>query len=314
MHYTLHQLKVFSTVVKLQSITRAAEQLHMTQPAVSIQLRNLQDQFDIPLTEVIGRRIHITDFGLELGAAADAILAGTEEIEQRMLARKGLLAGKVRFAIVSTGKYIMPYYLSSFYRKYPNVELLMDVTNRSLVIESLQANKTDFALVSVRPEGLELETEELMPNALWLVAGGGLALPDAPEYDISILKEIPIIYREEGSGTRIMLEEYTRKVHIMPRVKLELTSSEAIKQAVLAGLGASILSIHSLRTELQTGAVRLLPVRGFPLYSHWQLIWLKGKRLSPAALAFLEMVRGHKDAIFNEHFAWTRQYMQGPAK
>jgi DNA-binding transcriptional LysR family regulator len=263
---------------------------------------------------VIGRRIHITDFGLELGAAADAILAGTEEIEQRMLARKGLLAGKVRFAIVSTGKYIMPYYLSSFHKKYPNVELLMDVTNRSLVIESLQANKTDFALVSVRPEGLELEREELMPNALWLVAGGGLALPDAPEYDISILKEIPIIYREEGSGTRIMLEEYTRKVQIMPRVKLELTSSEAIKQAVLAGLGASILSIHSLRSELQAGAVRLLPVRGFPLYSHWQLIWLKGKRLSPAALAFLEMVRQNKDAVFNEHFAWTRQYMQGPAQ
>jgi DNA-binding transcriptional LysR family regulator len=136
-----------------------------------------------------------------------------------------------------------------------------------------------------------------------------LALPERPEYDISILKEIPIIYREEGSGTRIMMEAYTRQVQIMPRVKLELTSSEAIKQAVLAGLGASILSIHSLRTELQTGAVRLLPVRGFPLYAHWQLIWLKGKRLSPAALAFLDLVRQNKDAIFNEHFAWTRPYL-----
>jgi DNA-binding transcriptional LysR family regulator len=153
MHYTLHQLKVFSTVVKLHSITRAAEQLHMTQPAVSIQLRNLQDQFDLALTEVIGRRIHITDFGLELAEAADAILAGTEEIEQRMLARKGLLAGRVRFAIVSTGKYIMPYYLSSFYKKYPNVELLMDVTNRSLVIESLQPTRRTLRWCRCGPKG-----------------------------------------------------------------------------------------------------------------------------------------------------------------
>jgi DNA-binding transcriptional LysR family regulator len=310
MHYTLHQLKVFATVVRCQSITRASEQLNMTQPAVSIQLKNLQDQFDIPLTEVLGRKIHITDFGLELASIANSILAETDEIEQRMLARKGLLAGKIRFSIVSTGKYIMPYYLSSFYKKYPDVELLMDVTNRSRVIGCLQENKTDFALVSILPDQLSVEEELLMSNALWLVAGRGLILQaDQQEYDISILKELPVIYREAGSGTRMLMEEYTQKVQIRPKVKLELTSSEAIKQAVIAGLGVSILSIHSLRTELQMGDVRLLPIKGFPLFSHWRLIWLKGKRLSPAAEAFLNLIRQEKAAIYDEHFFWTKPYI-----
>lgn len=309
MHYTLHQLKIFTVVVKTQSITRASELLNMTQPAVSIQLKNLQDQFDIPLTEVLGRKLHITDFGLELASIANSILAETEEIEQRMLARKGLLAGKVRFSIVSTGKYIMPYYLSSFYKKYPDVELIMDVTNRSQVINSLKDNKTDFALVSVLPEQLELEEELLMPNSLWIVIGRALDLKyDQHRNEVSILKEIPVIYREEGSGTRIVLEEFTKKVQINPKIKLELTSSEAIKQAVVAGLGASILSIYSLRTELETGDVRLLPVKGFPLYSHWRLVWLKGKRLSPAALAFIKSIRENKESIFNQHFAWTKNY------
>ncbi len=310
MNYTLHQLKIFATVVKHKSITRAAEQLNMTQPAVSIQLRNLQDQFDVALTEVIGRRVHITEFGQELALVADSILAETEEIKQRMLARKGLLAGKLRFSIVSTGKYIMPYFLSPFYKKFPAVDLAMDVTNRSRVIESLKENQTDFALVSVLPPDIALEEELLMPNALWLVAGQGLLpQPREGEYDSSILKEIPLIYREEGSGTRIVLEEYTRKMRVFPRVKLELTSTEAIKQAVIAGLGASILSLYSLRAELQTGEVKLLPLKGFPLYSHWRIVWLTGKRLSPAAMAFLQLIRQNKESIVSQSFSWTQQYI-----
>jgi DNA-binding transcriptional LysR family regulator len=282
----------------------------MTQPAVSIQLKNLQDQFEIPLTEVIGRKLYITDFGTELASIANSILASMEEINQRMLAKKGLLTGRIRFSIVSTGKYIMPYYLSPFYKKYPNVELLMDVTNRSLVMESLQENRTDFALVSILPHHIDVEEELLMPNALWLVAGRGLALQPVMEaYDISLLQKIPIIYRESGSATRIVMEEYMRKVPINPTIKLELTSTEAIKQAVIAGLGASVLSIYSLRTELQTGGIILLPMKGFPLYSHWRLVWLKGKNFSPASLAFLNFIKENKQMIFNEHFAWTKPYI-----
>jgi DNA-binding transcriptional LysR family regulator len=309
MHYTLHQLKIFTTVAKHGSITRASEQLHMTQPAVSIQLKNLQDQFDIPLTEIIGRKLYVTDFGKELATIANAILASTDEISQQMLARKGLLTGKIRFSIVSTGKYIMPYYLAPFYKKYPNVELQMDVTNRREVLEALQENKTDFALVSILPNHLEVEQEMLMPNALWLVAGRNFVLGPVQEtYDVSVLKNIPVLYREDGSATRIAMEEYMSKTPVHPAIKLELSSTEAIKQAVIAGLGASVLSIYSLRTELQTGDVRLIPLKGFPLYAHWRLIWLKGKRFSPASQAFLSTIRENKDAVFNGHFAWARQY------
>jgi DNA-binding transcriptional LysR family regulator len=309
MHYTLHQLKIFTIVAKYGSITRASEQLNMTQPAVSIQLKNLQDQFDIPLTEIIGRKLYVTDFGKELVTIASSILASTDEISQQLLARKGLLTGKIKFSIVSTGKYIMPYYLAPFYKRYPNVELQMDVTNRREVLEALQENKTDFALVSILPNHLEVEQEMLMPNALWLVTGRNFVLgPTEGSYDISVLKNIPVLYREDGSATRIVMEEYMSKVPIHLAIKLELSSTEAIKQAVIAGLGASVLSIYSLRTELQTGDVRLIPLKGFPLYAHWRLIWLKGKRFSPAGQAFLSSIRENKDVVFNEHFAWARQY------
>jgi DNA-binding transcriptional LysR family regulator len=311
MHYTLHQLKIFTIVAKHGSVTRASEQLNMTQPAVSIQLKNLQDQFDIPLTEIIGRKLYVTEFGKELVTIASTILASTEDINQRMLARKGLLTGKIKFSIVSTGKYIMPYYLAPFYKKYPNVELEMNVTNRREVLETMQENKTDFALVSILPNHLEVEEELLMPNALWLVAGRSFMPGTTQEtYDISILKNFPILYRENGSATRIVMEEYMSKVRVHPSIKLELSSTEAIKQAVIAGLGTSVLSIYSLRTELQTGDVRLLPLKGFPLYAHWRLIWLKGKKFSPASQAFLTSIRENKESVFDEHFVWARQYIK----
>ncbi|QHT67336.1 LysR family transcriptional regulator [Rhodocytophaga rosea] len=311
MHYTLHQLKIFTVVAKHSSITRASEQLNMTQPAVSIQLRNLQDQFDIPLTEIIGRKLYITEFGKELVTIAESILASTEEISQQMLARKGLLTGKIKFSIVSTGKYIMPYYLAPFYKKYPHVKLEMDVTNRRQVLETMQENKTDFALVSILPGQLEVEEELLMPNALWLVAGRDF-MPGttAAAGDISLLKDMPILYREDGSATRIVTEEYMSTVSVYPSIKLELSSTEAIKQAVIAGLGASVLSIYSLRSELLTGDVRLLPVTGFPLYAYWRLIWLKGKRFSPACQVFLTSIRENKESVFDAHFAWARQYIK----
>ncbi|MDO1446991.1 LysR family transcriptional regulator [Rhodocytophaga aerolata] len=310
MHYTLHQLKIFTVVAKYSSITRASEQLHMTQPAVSIQLKNLQDQFDIPLTETIGRKLYITEFGRELVTIASSILASTDQISQQMLARKGLLTGKIKFSIVSTGKYIMPYYLAPFYKKYPTVELEMDVTNRREVLNAMQENKTDFALVSILPDHLEVEEELLMPNALWLVAGREfVGKPTEKAGDISLLKDIPILYRENGSATRIVMEEYMSKVSVRPSIKLELSSTEAIKQAVIAGLGASVLSIYSLRTELQTGDVKLLPLKGFPLYAHWRLIWLKGKKFSPASQAFLASIRENKVSVWDAHFAWAKQYL-----
>ena len=157
MNYTLHQLQVFLKIAETRSITKAAEELHLTQPAVSIQLRNFQDQFDIPLTELIGRRIFITDFGREVAEAAEAIVEQVQGIRHKAMAHKGLLTGRLRISVVSTGKYVMPYFLSGFMHRHDGVELLMDVTNKARVLQSLENNEVDFALVSILPTNLPVD-------------------------------------------------------------------------------------------------------------------------------------------------------------
>ena len=169
MHYTLHQLQVFLKVSQTESITKAAEELHLTQPAVSIQLKNFQDQFEIPLTEVVGRRLYVTDFGKEIAIAAERIVDQVNAINYKTMAFKGQLTGRLKISVVSTGKYVMPYFLGDFIRKNPGIELKLDVTNKAMVVNSLDENEIDFALVSILPEALQIETVELMENELLLV-------------------------------------------------------------------------------------------------------------------------------------------------
>ncbi|MEI7586955.1 LysR family transcriptional regulator [Runella sp.] len=305
MNFTLHQLKIFQVVVRLKSITKAAEVLNMTQPAVSIQIRNLQDQFEIPLTEVIGRQLYITDFGMELAGISEKILVDVDTVQHKMRAYKGILSGTLRIAGVSTGKYIMPYFLSEFMHQYAEIDLVLDIANRSKVIERLEKNEIDFALVSVVPTQLDFFEEILMPNKLLFVRS--VETPWHPEND-SDFTNMPLIHREAGSGTRITLDKYFEKLNVTPKVRLTLTSSEAVKHAVLAGLGVSALSVFSLKNELEKGEVHLLPLSGFPLQSEWRLIWLKSKRLSPVCKAYLDFIRTYKESIFEQHFSWTNQY------
>ena len=170
MNYTLHQLQVFLKITQNKSITKAAIELHLTQPAVSIQLRNFQDQFDVPLTEVIGRKLYVTDFGKEIAIAAEKILNEVHAINFKTMAFKGQLTGRLKISVVSTGKYVIPYFLSDFLKQNQGVELLLDVTNKTKVLKNLENNEVDFSLVSVLPETLQIEKIELMPNTLYLVA------------------------------------------------------------------------------------------------------------------------------------------------
>ena len=169
MNYTLNQLRIFLKIVEKQSITKASEELHLTQPAVSIQLKNFQNQFPIPLTEVVGRQLFVTDFGQEIAEAARRILKEVDSINYKLLSYQGELAGRLKISVVSTGKYVMPYFLSNFMRDNPGVDLVMDVTNKSKVVESLEENQVDFALVSVLPNHLKLNKISLMKNILHLV-------------------------------------------------------------------------------------------------------------------------------------------------
>lgn len=308
MHFTLHQLKVFTVVADKRSITKASEELNMTQPAVSIQLRNLQNQFDIPLTEVIGRQLYVTDFGKELYAIAEKILEEINTITYRTQTFQGLLSGKLKIAVVSTGKYVMPYYLKQFIKINPSIDILMDVTNRSKVISSLENNEVDFALVSIPPDKLAVEKEILMPNKLFLTSASGEKRRTKKVNNKNLFDELPLIYREDGSGTRLKMQEYFSKAHIIPKMKLELTTSEAVKQAVMAGLGCSVLSLISMKSELKGKELMIIPVKGFPIQSNWMLIWLKKKNFSLVAQAYLDFVRKNKTAIYQEHFSWIEKY------
>lgn len=308
MNYTLHQLKVFMTIAEHRSITMAAEALHLTQPAVSIQLKNFQAQFDIPLTEVVGRQLYITDFGKEIVEASQNILNEVEVINQKLITFNGQIAGKLKLSVVSTGKYIMPYLLTDFLKDNPGVELKMDVTNKSTVVRSLEKNEVDFSLVSVAPERLALDHITLMENKLFLVGNAESALGTAKHHSAKILEEIDLIFREEGSGTRQTVERHINKESLSVKRKLQLTSNEAVKQAVVAGLGYSIMPLIGIKNELELNDLKIIPVKGFPIQSTWQLVWMKEKKLSPSAKAFLAYVEGKKEQIINNKFGWTSDY------
>jgi len=307
MNYTFHQLKVFMAVVEKQSITKAAEELNLTQPAVSIQLKNFQDQFEIPLTELVGRKIYITDFGKEIAAAAENILNEVYAINYKTMAYKGQITGRLKISVVSNGKYVIPYLLSDFLKRYPEIELSMDVTNKAKVLESLDKNEVDFSLVSVLPGNLNIDKVELMQNKLYLV-GNNDRLFKKKVYDKSIFEELPLIYREQGSGTRFTMELYIQQNELPVRKKMELTSNEAVKQAVIAGLGYSIMPLIGIKNELTNGDLQIIPIKGFPIKSVWNLIWLKNKKFSPSANAFLNYIQTEKEKIIREKFDWYEQY------
>jgi DNA-binding transcriptional LysR family regulator len=307
MNYTLNQLQIFLKITQTLSVTKASEELHLTQPAVSIQLKNFQDQFDIPLTEVVGRKIYITDFGKEIAESVENILNQVNMIKHKTLAHKGQLTGRLKISIVSTGKYVMPYFLSGFINQHPGIELRMDVTNKSRVVESLENNEIDFSLVSILPTTLQIEKMDLLQNKLYLVGNAEQKFKKS-NYSKQIFNELPLIFREKGSGTRQTMETFIERNNITAIRKMELTSNEAVKQAVLAGLGYSIMPLIGIKNELRDGDLQIVPVNGLPIKTVWRLIWLKGKKHSPVADAFFNYIKKEKSNIVAHQFDWYEQY------
>jgi DNA-binding transcriptional LysR family regulator len=307
MKYTLNQLQVFLKIVQTRSVTKAAEELFLTQPAVSIQLSKFQENFDLPLTEVIGRKIFITDFGREIAVDVEQILDQVKEIDRKSLAFKGQLTGTLKIAVVSTGKYVMPYFLSGFLQEHPGVDLKMDVTNKSTVIDVLENNRIDFALVSILPKKPRIERMDLLKNKLFLVGKAGRKFKKRGGAS-ELFNDLPLIFREEGSGTRQAMERFIEQQDVHYVKKMELTSNEAVKQALLAGLGYSIMPLIGLRNEYQNNQLQIISVKGLPITTTWSIIWLKGKKWSPVASAYLDYLRHEKDKIVQENFSWYEKY------
>lgn len=307
MNYTLNQLRIFLKVAQHESITKASEELHLTQPAVSIQLKNFQQQFEIPLTEVVNKKLYITDFGKEIALAAENILNEVYAINYKTLAHKGKLSGRLKLSVVSTGKYVIPFFLTSFLKLHPGLELSLDVTNKARVVESLEKNEVDFSLVSLIPDNLRLNKIELIQNKLYLVGNMDKKFSARP-HKPDLLEKIPLIYREDGSATRVVMERFISRNSLMVTRKIELTSNEAVKQAVIAGLGYSIMPLIGIKNELMNQQLQLIPVKGLPLKSVWNLVWLTDKKLSPVAAAYVEYLKLEKQRIMNEYFDWYEAY------
>lgn len=297
MNYTLHQLRIYLKITETLSITKAAKALNLSQPALSIQLKNFQQQFDFPLIEIIQKKIHITGLGKEIAKAAESIIHEVDNINYTSQNYKNKLAGHLKIAIVSTGKYIMPYFLNSFLKENEKIDLTMDVTNKSMVLKSLLENQIDFALVADMPENIKIGQFKLMENELLLVGNKELNLKKPIN---KILETTSLIFRESGSDTKEVMEQFLKKHKIKLGKKLELTSNEAVKQAVIAGLGISIMPRIGIRNEIDTGLIKIIPFAGLPLKTTWRLIWLKEKKLSPIAASYLKYLENNLEAIIKK--------------
>ena len=269
--------------------------MYMTQPALSIQLKNFQNQFDIPLTEVIGKQLYVTDFGKSIAEIAENVIKEADAIKYKTKEYSDLIAGKLRISSASTGKYVIPYFLSGFQKRYPGIDIILDVSNKTTVVQNLKDNEVDFALVSVVPEGIDIEEELLLENKIFKVSDKNIST-----------KESPLIFREDGSATRMAMDQYYKKAK--ERKSIKLTSNEAVKQAVIAGLGNSLIPLIGIKNELTNGELHIIPSKGLPIVTSWRLIWLKKKKLSPIALTYLDFLRGNKEEIIQQKFDWYLKF------
>jgi DNA-binding transcriptional LysR family regulator len=286
MNITFRQLRLFLALVDTGSVSAAARKVHVTQPTASMQLKEITDAVGLPVYEVVARKVYLTQVGKELAITSRAMANQWEIFEQQVDGLKGLTRGQLKVAVVSTAKYFIPRILGTFCAKYPELEISLEVLNRDGVIKRLEENLDDLYIMSRPPLNLEIDDEVFMSNPLLLVAPKSHAIAKKRSIDITALKNEKFIFREKGSGTRMATDEHFKKLKIKPNVRLELGSNEAIKQAVIGGLGLAVLSKYSLGENLDQEGVAILKCKDFPIESSWHIVSPKGKRLSPIATIF----------------------------
>lgn len=290
MHVTLRQLSVFEAVARQLSYTQAAKSLHLSQPAVSMQVKQLESSVGLPLFEQTGKRIQLTDAGREVYQYSRAIFELFEEMEEVLAALKGVDTGRLDIAVASTVNYFAPKLLAAFSRRYSGIELRLDVTNRRRLMQLLETNQTDIVLMGRPPEDIELVSEPFMDNPLVVIAPPGHPLVGEKLVPVERLAEEIFVMREDGSGTRLAMERFFSEHGLDILTGMQMTRNEAIKQAVRAGMGLGVVSAHTVELEVETGRLIELDVVDFPIRRHWYMVYRKGKRLSPAAAAFRDFV------------------------
>ena len=287
-HATLRQLQLFEAIVRLGSFTRAAEELFLTQPTVSMQIKKLADSMGLPLFEHVGRNVSPTEAGLELYESCRRIFETLANLEMKLADLKGIKRGRLRLGVITTAKYFAPEILGEFCQQYPGIEVALKVSNRDRIIERINANEDDLYIMGQAPsDQSDIEAFPFAPNPLVVMAPRNHPLVGKKKIALSQIMEEPFILREPGSGIRDatlrMFDEFGGR----PHVRMELGSNEAIKHAIVGGLGLSVLSLHTLALEGPDGPVAILDVEGFPIMRQWYLVHPKGKELSLVAKAFL---------------------------
>ena len=286
MNITFRQLRLFQALADTGSVSGAARALHVTQPTASMQLKEVAQAVGLPLYEVIGKKVHLTDVGRELAATARSIALSWEAFEQGVDAVKGLSRGKLRVAVVSTAKYFMPKLIGSFCRKHPAIDVSIEILNRDGVVSRLQNHLDDLYIMSMPPAGMDLHDEVILPNPIVVIAAMNDPLVKQGPLGLKELEGSRFILRESGSGTRSAADQHFRQKKFRPDVRLELGSNEAVKESVAAGLGIGVISRHALHGHDKENGVRVLEVEGFPLPSAWHMVHHASQKLSPVALAF----------------------------
>jgi DNA-binding transcriptional LysR family regulator len=299
-HVTLRQLKVFEAAARNQSFTRAAAELHLTQPGVSMQVKELEGSAGLPLFERIGRTMHITEAGRELLRHTQEILRALKDAEDTLDALKGLRGGHLNLGVTSTAKYFAPQLLARFRLQHPTLDFRLAVSNREFVIEQLAGNEVDLAIMGRPPEALATVAEPFAPHPFVIIAAPDHPLAGRRRIAVARLAAETFLVREPGSGTRSAMQNFIEDHGFAIRVGMEMTSNETIKQAVMAGIGVSFLSRHTIGLELQSKKLAVLDVRGLPAMRHWFVVHLAAKRLPPSALAFKAFVLRHGRDVLRE--------------
>ncbi len=287
---TIRQLQVFVEAAKRLSFARTSESLHLTPAAVSLQIKQIEDETGLPLFERRGRRLYLTQAGEVFLRHAQQVLRTLDDAEESLAAIKGLRGGRLRIAVLSTTKYFAPGLLTLFQKRYPDVEIVLTINNRETVIQSLAQGEADIAIMGRPPQELDTVATAFAPHPQVIIASPAHRLAQRKRISPDALDAETFLVRESGSGTRMAMEQYFREQGISPRIGMEIASNETIKQAVMAGMGLSFISRHTIGLELQTGNLVELAVRGLPVMREWYVVHVKSRQLHPAAAAFEDFV------------------------
>ncbi|VAW94816.1 RuBisCO operon transcriptional regulator CbbR [hydrothermal vent metagenome] len=295
MNVTFRQLKVFEAVARHLSYTRAAQELHLTQPAVSMQIKQLEESAGLPMFEQLGKKVYLTEAGKEMYSYSRNIAAQLSEAEDVLEQLKGVRRGHLDISVATTANYFATRLLAAFVSEFPDVTFSLDVTNRASLLRQLDMNEKDLVIMGRPPDEMNLDTDMFMENPLVVIASANHPLAKKRKLELAELANESFVIREQASGTRIAIQRFFTEQGIEFKTSMEMTSNEAIKQSVEAGLGLGIVSVHTLELELETRRLAVLDVKQFPILRHWYLVHRHAKRLSPVAEAFREFVMENAD-------------------